>query len=382
MDFALTDEQKAFRDSIREFVSHECPPHLVNEWENTATYPDEMYRKMAQLGYVGLVFPEEYGGSGASVVEMCILAEELGRAGYDFSAGLGIRIFCGLNIVHYGTQEQKADLLPRLVEGDLRFSTSITEPGSGSDAASLSTRASLQDGQFVVNGQKMYTTAAHVPETMLQLYCRTDPDAPRHRGISVLLIPNDARGLTVSRLAAMGRNMVGTNLLFLEDVTVPESALLGDLHGGWKVLMSSLKAERLFIAAAYVGAAQTVVDDALAHAKDRNQFGRPIGTFQVIAHMLADMQTKVDAMRLMVSKAAWMEANGMDCMREVAAAKLFGSEAFLSVAGDGMQIMGGSGYMIESSMQRHFRDARSATITGGTSQIQRTIIARSMGLDV
>lgn len=371
----------ALRESIRDFVARECAAHTVNEWENTATYPDDVYRRMADLGYVGLVFPEEHGGSGASVTELCILAEELGRAGYDFSVGLGIRIFCGLNVLHYGTEEQKVTLLPPLISGDLRFSTSITEPGSGSDAASLATRAELRDGRFVVNGQKLFTTAAHVPDTTLQLYCRTDPDAPKHRGISALLVPNDTPGLTVTRLEAMGRNMVGTNLLFLDDLEVPETALLGDINGGWKVLMSSLKAERLYISAAYVGAAQAVIEDALTHAQSREQFGRPIGSFQVIAHMLADMQMKVDAMRLMVAKAAWLESEGRECMREVAEAKLFGSEMFLSIAGDGMQILGGSGYMLESSMQRHFRDARSATITGGTSQIQRTVIARSMGLD-
>jgi alkylation response protein AidB-like acyl-CoA dehydrogenase len=380
MDLALTDDQSDFIASIRSFVADRCPPSLLNRFEEDGEYPADLYREMAGLGWVGLVFPERYGGSEVPATYMTLLAEELGRAGYDFSAGLGIRIFCGLNLVHFGTEEQKQRYLPPLISGDLLFSTSITEPGSGSDAASMTTRAEKVDGGWVLNGSKMYTTAAHVPGAVLQVYCRTDRDKPRHKGLSVLMVPNDAPGVSVQRLKAIGRNMVGTNIVHFDDVRVPDDALLGEREGGWSVLMESLKMERLFIASAYVGAAQSVVDEALAYAKEREQFGKRIGDFQVIAHMLADMQTRVDAMRAMAYRAAWLVEQRGDCMREVAQAKLFGAENFYAVAGDGMQIMGGYGYMAESVMQRHFLDARSATITGGTSQMQRTIIARSLGL--
>ena len=381
MDFAFSADQLAIQSAVREFVRKECPPLLVNQWELDGKYPDAVFRRMAELGWVGLPFPEEYGGMGGTAVDMCILAEELSRSGYDLSAGFGIRMFCGLNLLHFGTEEQKRDYLPGLLAGELKFSTSITEAGSGSDAAGLITRAEMVDGGWLINGQKLYSTAAHVHNTVIQLFCRTDPDAAKHKGISVFLVPNDTAGVEITRLKSLGRNLVGTNIIYLTDVFVPDSALLGQFNAGWQVMMSSLLGERLYISAGYLGAMQSVVDEALAHAKQRTQFGKPIGSFQVIAHLLADMQTRTDAARLMVYRAAAALVADEDARRLVSEAKLFASENFYAVAGDAMQIMGGAGYMVESTIQRHFRDARSATITGGTSQIQRTIIARTLGLE-
>lgn len=381
MDFELNEVQQAFRDAIRAFVARELPQALVNQWENEATFPADAYKKMAQAGWTGVAIPTEFGGGGGDALDVCVLAEELGKVGYDFSAGFGLTIFSALNLVRHGSEEQKQRLLPPVLSGEQRFSICITEPESGSDAASLSTRAvSDGNGGYRLRGQKLWATGGHVPGTILMVACRTATRERRQDGISVFLVDNAAPNVTIERLPAMGRNMGGTNIVFLDDVPVSSADLMGPLDGGWDVIKSGLLLERLYVSAAYVGAAQTVVDETLQYAGEREQFGRPIGDFQVIAHMLADMQTAVDASRLLVYRAAWLLKENRPCLREVCEAKLLGSETFLEVAGKGMQILGGHGYMKEASMQRHFADARSTTITAGTSQIQRTLIARDLGV--
>lgn len=382
MEFGLTEAQKTLQSLVREFVAKECPPSVVNRWDEAGEYPTAIYQKMAALGLVGLVFPEEFGGSGGSILDMCILAEELGRAGYDLSAGLGLSIFCGLTLLRHGSDDQKHRFLPPLIAGDIRFSIAITEPDAGSDAANLKTLAQRDGNGYRVSGQKIFTTGAHLPGTIILTACRTNPSLPKHQGISILLIPNNADGVSVSRLRTMGRNITGTNIVYFNDVWVPEDNMLGPPDQGWPIILSGLQIERIYVSAAYVGAAQSAVDEALAYAKERRQFGRPIGEFQAIAHLLADMQTRVDAARLLVYRAAWLLSQGQPCDREISEAKLFCSETFVSVTGDAIQVLGGYGYTLDSSAQRHFRDARSTTITGGTSQVQRTIIARSMGLNV
>jgi len=211
---------------------------------------------------------------------------------------------------------------------------------------------------------------------------RTNKDVPKHQGISMFLIDPKSPGIEIRKIRTLGRRMIHATEIFLEDVRVPKENLVGELNGGWKVLLSGLELERLFACAGYVGNAQTVVDVALQHAKERVQFGRPIGTFQAIGHMLADMQTEVDAARLLTYRAAWMIDQGIPCMKEVSMAKLFGSETFARLTNQGMQIMGGYGYSMEYDMQRYFRDARIVTVAAGSSQMQRTIIAREMGLKV
>jgi alkylation response protein AidB-like acyl-CoA dehydrogenase len=376
----FTEDQEDLRRYLREFIAGECPPAEVNRWEREGIYPDALYRKMGELGWLGLAFSEEVGGADGSAIELCILAEEVARAGFDIAAGLGVNLFSAANVAHNGTREQVERYIPAVIRNDLRFCIAITEPEAGSDAASIRTRATAHDGGFRINGQKIFSTAAHVPETMMVVACRTDPEADRHAGITVLLIPNDTSGVTIAALPALGRNMVRINSIFFDDAWVPEANVLGELNGGWSVLRNGLELERLFVSAGYAGAAQTVVDEALEYARTREQFGRTIGEFQALSHMLVDMQTSVDAARLLVYKAAFLHADGIPCEREVSQAKLFGSETFVQVARDALQIFGGHGYVEDSTVQRHLRDALSVTITAGTSQIQRNIVARHLGL--
>ena len=281
-----------------------------------------------------------------------------------------------------GRAAQKARHLPPLIEGRAHFSVSLTEPGSGSDAAALTTRAARDGDDFVLSGQKLYCTGAHLRGSTVLLAARTSPEAPKRQGITVFLLDPTAPGVTLRRMRMLGRRIQGTNEIFLDGARVPAENILGTLDGGWAVLRSFLEVERTVAAIAYAGAAQAVVNLALSHAREREQFGRPIGSFQAIAHLLADMQTDVDATRLLAYRAAWLLAQGRPCLREVSIAKLHASETYVRVAGHGMQVMGGHGYTMECDMQRHFRSARLATIGAGTSQIQRDLIARTMGLEV
>jgi alkylation response protein AidB-like acyl-CoA dehydrogenase len=377
--FTETD-QEDLRRYLREFISRECPVAEVNRWEREGIYPSDLFRQMGELGYLGLPFSESQGGTGGSAVELCILAEEVARPGFDIAAGLGVNLFSALNVAHRGTEEQVRKYIPSVISADLRFCIAMTEPEAGSDAASIRTRATAHDGGFRIDGQKIFTTGAHVPGTILVVACRSDPDAERHNGITVVLVPNDAPGVTVAPMPAMGRNMVSINSVFFDGVEVPDDNVVGEVNDGWSVLRSGLELERLFVSAGYAGAAQTVVDETIAYLNTREQFGRPIGQFQALAHTVADMQTAVDATRLLVYRAAELLSEGRECAREVSEAKLFGSEAFVKVARDALQLFGGHGYVEDSSIQRHLRDALSVTITAGTSQVQRNIIARALGV--
>ena len=381
MDFKFTEEQEILKKSVRNFMDKECPREYVRELDEKEEFPFELYKKMAKLGWYGLPFPEEYGGSGCGPLDFIMVGEELCRFSYEIGAGYGVPIFNALTLLHHGSEEQKNRYIPKVVNGEMMWSIALTEPNAGSDVASLVTSAVPEGDEFVVNGQKVFITGADVANIMT-MAVRTDKDLPRHKGISMLLVDPKSPGIDIRIIKTLGRKIIHATELFFEDVRVPKGNLIGELNGGWEVLMSGLELERLFACAGYVGNAQTVVDDALEHAKQRVQFGRPIGTFQAIGHMLADMQTEVDAARLLTYRAAWMVEQGIPCIREVSMAKLFGSESLARLTNQGMQIMGGYGYSMEYDMQRYFRDARIITVSAGSSQMQRTIIAKQMGLKV
>lgn len=382
MEFGFTEEQNILRGSVKDFMQKECPPEYVRELDEKEQYPSELYGKMAKLGWFGLPIPEEYGGSGLGPVDLVIVGEEMSRFSFEIAGGFGVSIFCGLNIIENGSEEQKKYYIPRMIENTIRLSISITEPNAGSDAASLMTSAVLDGDKWVINGQKTFQTAADAKDNVMSVYVRTDKNVPKHKGISLILVPNDVPGVEIRRIKTLGRKMLHTNEVFFEDVKVPKENLVGELNGGWGILLSGLELERLYVCSTFLGGCQTVVDLALEHSKQRVQFGRPIGTFQAMGHMLADMQTEVDAARLLVYRAAWMHDQGMPCMKEVSMAKLFGSETYAKLSNQGMQIMGGYGYSLEYDMQRHFRDSRILTVSAGSSQMQRAVIARAMGLKV
>lgn len=376
----FTEEQEMWRKTVNDFMDKEVGREYCRKVYQERQYPYEFYDKVVKQGWLGLMIPEKYGGVESDVVMYTIMNEALAKFGVDIATSVSVSAFSAMNIVHHGTEEQKDRYLSRVVKGEIRFSISITEPNAGSDAASLATSARLDGDCFVVNGQKVFASAAHAKNNIMCMGVRTDTSLPKHKGISVLLVPNDLPGIEMRRLDTLARRATGTNEVFLDNVMVPKENLLGELNGGWKILTGHLEIERAAVAGMNVGNAQTAVDDAIRYAKEREQFGRPIGQFQVIKHMLAQMQLEVDAARLLTYRAAAMTDMGIPCRKEVSMAKLFASETLFKVATQGMQIMGGYGTMPEYDMERYFREGKQATIGGGTSEIQRGIIARELGL--
>ena len=311
---------------------------------------------------------------------MAIIAEELGRASFDVAMCYIASLIAALTVYRHANAQQRADLVPDLVTGTRRFAVSISEPDAGSDVASIRTQADDRGDHFVVNGEKMWCTGAGLPGTLLAMYVRTDRDAPPRQGISLLIVDPSAPGVTIERVPTLARHILGTNSVSLTDVVVPRDRLVGELNGGWNVLLSGLELERVLLAGGYVGAADATLDEALEYSKQRRQFDRRIGDFQALAHMLADLRTEVDAARLLAYRAAWMLDQGLPCAAEGSMAKLFGSELYVRAARQGMQVLGGYGFATESVMSFRYRESIVAPISGGTSQIQRNAIARSMGL--
>ena len=381
MDFSFTEEQNMLRESVRKMLDRIATPAYVRAMDQEARYPYEVYDAIVEMGLIAMVFPEQYGGLGGNVIDFVIIAEELGRKSYDLMGAYGTSVFNGLNLLHNGSEAQKRHYLPRLMSGEIRMSISMTEPDAGSDAGAMRTFARREGDEWVINGQKVFSTGAGAKNNIISLYAKTDNSVHYRKGISLFLVDNTLPGIRLRKLDTLGRRSLGTYEVFFDNVRIPADCIVGEPNRGWDYMLSGLQLERLMTTAAYCGAAQDVVDQALAYAKERKQFGKPIGNFQAIAHMLADMQTEVEASRLLMLHAAWLLAQGKDALKVLSMAKLFGSEAYVRAANNGMQIMGGYGYIKEFDMQRHFRDARVTTITAGTSQVQRNLIAKLMGLD-
>lgn len=380
MDFDLSDEHVLLRDSARSFVARVCPPSVAKRWDDESHFPPELFEAMADLDWLSLPFDPADGGSDGGAVEMTIIAEELGRASFDVAMCYIASLIAALTVYRHASPEQKAELVPDLVAGSKRFAVSISEPDAGSDVASIRTHAEDRGDHFVLNGEKMWCTGAGLPNTLLATYVRTDREAPRREGISLLIVDPTVPGVSVERIPTLARHILGTNAVSFADVVVPRERLVGELNDGWRVLLSGLELERVLLAGGYVGAAESTLQEALAYAKERRQFDRRIGDFQALAHPLADLRTEVDAARLLAYRAAWMLDQGLPCAAEGSMAKLFGSELYVRAARQGMQVLGGYGFATESVMSFRYRESIVAPISGGTSQIQRNAIARSMGL--
>lgn len=380
MEFTLTDEQELLKKTVREFVEKELPGDYVNLLEEDGRFPDEVWHKMADIGLLGLPFPEEFGGVEGSVLDQAIVVEGLAWAMTSMAhMYIMSTLFGGKSVLLHGSQEQKENFLPAIIQGKIKFCMSLTEPNAGSDVAALSTQAVLDGDYFVVNGSKIFSTGAHLADFIL-LAARTSKESSKHRGISYLIIDAHTPGIKVSPLKHLGCMAVHTDEVSYEDVRVPRSALLGEMGQGWAQILSILELERIFTAAAAVGLAQKAFEDAVVYARERQQFGRPIGKFQAISHMLAEAATELEAIRLLTYLAAWMKDNNIPCFKEASMAKLKATEVTKEIALRGVQIMGGYGYMMEYDMQRYLREAVVGTIFGGTSQIQKNIIAGEMGL--
>lgn len=374
----LNESQNLWRETIHRFVDDEITREYIRKCDMERAYPYEGYAKIARAGWLRLLIPEAIGGDGGDIFDYALMCEGLGKFGFDFATAVMVSTFTAMNIVHYGSPEQKEKFLKPFMDGRIRFSISISEPQAGSDAANTKTRATLENGEWVLRGQKLWCSGADAKDVVIAMLVRTGEGRAKHEDLSVFLIPNNTPGVTIRRLPTLARRATGTNEVFLDEARLPTTAMLGNSGQGWQIITEHLELERIAVSAAYVGNAQTAVDDALRYAHERIQFERKIYEFQVIRHMLADMQTQVDAARLLVYRAAALAVASTPCSREVAMAKLFASETLQTVSRMGMQILGGHGMLPESDMERYFREGMQSTIGGGTSQIQRTIIAKSM----
>ncbi|MDQ7910846.1 acyl-CoA dehydrogenase family protein [Phytohabitans sp. ZYX-F-186] len=375
----LTAEQQAWRESCYRYMEREITREYIRECDMAREYYYEGYRKIVEQGWHSLLIPPALGGSGAGPVEYALMCEAGGRYGYDFVAAVvGTPSFNAQNLIKFGNEDQLDRFIKPYVRGDIRFSIGISEPQAGSDAAATATRAVRDGDHYVVTGAKQWISGSGAQNAVILMLVRTDPSAPKHQGLSMILIPNDLPGIQLNKLKTLARRGMGTYQVFLDEVRVPAANLLGAEGQGWEIIGANLELERIACAAGYVGCAQQAVDDALLYAHQREQFGQPIYQFQVIKHMLADMQTEVDAARLVLYRAAATVEAGQPALREVSMAKLLASETLQKVSRQGVQIMGGHGMLPEADMERYFREGMQSTIGGGTSQIQRSIIAKTM----
>ncbi|WP_428852579.1 acyl-CoA dehydrogenase family protein [Imbroritus primus] len=380
MNFEPTTEQNILRESVARFMAGHCQPNDVRRWDRDGEFPETLHRAMADAGYPAMMVPEAYGGMGSPMSDCIIVYEELAKPSVDFATRLALIAWGSMILADFASEELKQEILPRVATGDLKLSFSLTEPNSGSDAASLQTRARQDGDDWVLTGQKLFSSGADAKDNMIIVAARTDPSVSKHRGISLFLVPNDTPNLTIRRLETVGRKIVGLTEIFFDEVRVPKRYLIGEVNQGWSYVTRHLERERITLAANYLGSATSALRDAVAYASERQQFGQPIGQFQVIAHMLADMATEVEAARWITTMAAWRYDQKLPCAKEASMAKLFVSEMLGRVTTMGMQVLGGHAYTTDHDMQRHWRDARNATVGGGTSQVQRSLIARELGV--
>jgi short-chain 2-methylacyl-CoA dehydrogenase len=381
MDFDLTPEQEDLRAVVRRFAEEVVAP-AADEHDREETFPIEVVKQMGELGFFGLTMPEEFGGSGAGAVSSCLMLEELGRA--DQSVAVTVSVSGGLAggmIATLGTQAQKETWLPRLATGEILASFALTEPGGGSDAAAAKTTAHLEDGMWVLDGSKSFITNSGTSITGVHVVAAvTEPGGGAH-GLSSILVPAGTEGLTVGPpYRKMGWHASDTHELSFVDCRVPEANLLGDRGRGFAQALSSLVGGRISIAAIAVGLAQACLDHSVAYATEREAFGRPVGGFQLIQGKIADMRAAVESARLLTYRAAWLRDQGRPHVAEAALAKLVASEAAVACTRDAVQVHGGYGYIEEFPVARLYRDAKVLEIGEGTSEIQRLIIAKDLGL--
>ena len=380
MDFAFTPEQDALRSHLGSLLDRVCPAEYAERCDEEGRPPREAYEALGTQGWLGLIVPTEYGGGGGSPVELAILLEETGRHFEELAMWVFRTLtYGGYAVMQHGTPAQRDAFLPRVARGELSVCFGLTEPHSGSDAAALTTRASAEDGGYLINGRKIFTSGMDISDYCL-LVTRTSTGARKQHGITNFLVDTRLPGIEVRRVRTLGHRAIGTTEVAYVGVRVPATAVLGEVDRGWDAVDAYLWYERLCLSAARTGAASAAFEYALEYAKTRQQFGRPIGQFQAISHKLADMKMMLDISRMLVYRFAWLLAEGQATRHDAAVLKLYTGEAYKTVSDLGLQILGGYGYCMEYPLQRFFRDARLAVIGGGTSEIQRNIIARGLGL--
>lgn len=378
LNFEFTEEQEMFRDTIRDFAANEVEP-LIEEYEAKEDFPKELFLKLGEMGFLGIVFPEEYGGVGMDKITDCIFSEEMGKVNAGMTmcinAHVGLSMF---PIYKFGTDEQKEKYLIPGIEGKIIGSLGLTEPNAGSDARSIRSQAVKEGDKYILNGTKTWITNGNMCDYAI-VAAYTDK-SKKGEGISLFIVDKGTPGFSVgSKIHKLGHKAADTGELIFENCEVPEENLLVG-QGGFNRAMATLLGARITHAAKSVGIAQAALDYSLQYSKEREAFGRPISKFQAIGFKLADMAVKVETARLMVYKAAWLYSNDKKCLKEASMAKLYAAEVVQEVATEAVQVLGGYGYGIEYPVERYYRDAKLASLTEGTSEIQKIVISRELGI--
>jgi alkylation response protein AidB-like acyl-CoA dehydrogenase len=373
----LNDEQFAFRRSVNRVLAKYATPEYISQCDEEKRFPQELIDVGVEQGWFALTLPEDHGGIG-DYMDMTAFLEVAAYYSVALSRFWNANInMVGGAVARFASEEIKSHVLPDLAQGRGWLAFALSENGSGSDAASLTTRAVANGDDFVIDGTKMWITGALQAKYILTAV-RTDKDAKKHNGISLFLVPTGTPGLEIRPIDLLGGSAIRTCEVNFVGVRVSKKAVVGELHMGWKRLTAVLAKERVALAAMCAGAAQAAVDLARWYALERKQFGQPVFDFQAISHMLVDMQTQVDAARMMAYRAAKLLVDGQPCDAESSQAKYFASDVYVKVATEGLQIMGANGYAMEYAMQRHYRESKLFQIFGGTNQVQRNIVARAL----
>jgi butyryl-CoA dehydrogenase len=375
VDFELTDEQRLISEGAREFSDREILPR-VRDNDRAARFDRELAGKIGEVGFLGATVSEQYGGRGLDYFGYGLIVEQIGRADSAARTVVSVQtsLVCG-SIERWGTEEQKNKWLPRLCSGEALGCFGLTEPDTGSDAANLRTRATRTDGGWSISGQKMWISLGNFAEVAL-IFAQTDPDEG-HRGLACFLVPTSSDGFSTQEIhGKLGLRASDTASIALDDVEVPEEAMLGEIGDGFKVAMSALDAGRFSVAAGCVGICDGCVDASVEYAKERRQFGVPLARFQLVQELIAEMIVKRDAARMLVWRAADLKDRGLPNTAETSVAKLYATESAVECANAAIQVHGGSGYVDDYPVERYLRDARVTTLYEGTSQIQKLIIGR------
>ncbi len=380
MEFELSKEQKEIQKAVREFVKGEFKKDIILELEEKHEYPVKMWKKAAELGFIGIHFPEEYSGQGLGVMENILVAEELCRGDSSVGACLILADFASEIVLHFGSDEQKKKWLPKVAEGEVLSCGAFTEPDHGSDITSMNTTAVKDGNEWVINGSKIFITNGGPLAGFYSVLCQTDPNAsPGYRGLSLILVEGDRPGLSTASVGVkMGIRMMHTAEVNFKDVRVPLSNLIGKEGKGFYQVLEFFDESRILIAAQGLGTAQGAFDRALAYVKSREQFGKKIAEFQITQHKLADMATKIELARLIVYKAAWNFDQKRIDPKLTSMAKMVAGRTAVEVCDEAIQLLGGYGYMLEYEVERFYRDAKICELYEGTKEIQKNTIASAV----
>jgi alkylation response protein AidB-like acyl-CoA dehydrogenase len=376
--FGFTEEQVLVRDNVLKLLQRVAPEAKLDEWERNSAFPEEAYQALAKDGYLALPFAEEFGGSDAGHRDLAVFIEAIAYHHPGIaSAFMTTCIYGGMYIQYFGSPELKRHFLPKIIAGEIKMAVAYTEPSGGSDVAAIKTRAVRDGDDYVITGQKVFITNAHVADA-LAVMAKTKPDAG-HDGLSVFIVDTKSPGVTIRPLNPMGRRTSLPNEIFFDAVRVPASRLVGEENTGWKKMMRGLNLERVLLGASSAGQCLKIIDIARDWAKERQAFGKTITEYQAISHKFAEMMMLTEGVRLHTYSAADMLDQGVPAVMETSIAKTVATENNMKVADLGVQIMGGAGYM-DGPMSRLFRDARVGPIGGGSSEIMRNVIAKLMGV--